>query len=184
MRAITALFKAATKAENFVFGVAVEMNFPSGFSRMNTSPYVIAINGNNFAGTGQLGTVSSVSEESSLTAKGVTLTLSGIDPAMVNIALSENPQGRSCKMWVCLFDANHALIADPYPVGVWRMDTMDVTMDKTATISLKAESVLADWSRPRVRYYTDGDQQSRWQGDVFFDQLAPNLDKEILWGRS
>jgi len=184
MRTLSNLFKAASKADNFVFGIAAEMDFPSGITRMNTSPYVISINGNNFSGVGSLGKVSSISEEASLTAKGISMTLSGIDPAVVNVALNDNPQGRACKLWVCLFDADHKLINLPYPVGTWRMDTLSIASGKTATITLKAESALADWDRPRVRYYTDGDQQARYPGDLFFEFLAPNLDKEILWGRT
>ncbi len=184
MRTLTQLFAAAAKSKNFIFGVAVEMDFPGGIVYINTSPYVINIGGNNFAGVGALGKVSSVSEESSLTAKGISLTLSGIDPATLGTALNENPQRRPCKMWVCLFDNNHIPIGNPYPVGTWRMDTMSISIGETATITLNAESALADWDRPRVRFYTDGDQQSRYPGDKFYEFLTPNMDKEILWGRT
>jgi len=184
VRTLTTLFKAAAKSDSFVFGVATEMQFPSGVVRLNTSPYTIQINGNNFSGVGALGAVSAVSEESSLTATGINLTLSGIDPTTLGAALNDNPQGRPCSLWVCLFDQNHLLIPDPYPVGVWRMDTMKVAIGNKATITLSAESALTDWERPRLRYYTDGDQQARYPGDKFFEFLAPNIDRTILWGRS
>jgi len=182
MRALTTLFKAASKSENVVFGFAAEMDFPSGFTRLNTSPYVIQINANNFVGVGALGSVGTINEEASLTAKGITLELSGVDPALVATALTENPRGRKCKLWVCLFDADHILINNPYPVGTWTMDTMSISTGDKARIALTAESPLSDWDRPRVRYYTDGDQLSRYPTDKFFEFLAINIDKEIRWG--
>jgi len=183
MRALTALFLAATKSDNVAFGFAAEMDFPSGFTRLNTSPYTIQINGTNFIGVGSMGTVSTVSEEASLTAKGVVLELSGADPALLTTALTDNPRGRKCKLWVCLFDTTtHTLVNAPYPVGAWTMDTITVTTGANAKISLAADSPLSDWDRPRVRYYTDGDQLSRYPTDKFFEFLAVNIDKTIKWG--
>jgi len=183
MRTLSTLFKAAAKTDAFTFGYAAEMDFPSGFTRVNTSPYTIQINANNFMGVGNLGSIGAVEEEATLTAKGITMSLSGIDPALVSTALTENPRGRPCKLWVCLFNnADHTLINVPYPVGTWRMDTLSVSVGDKAVLTLAAESPLSDWSRSRSRYYTDGDQLSRHPTDLFFEFLAVNIDKEIRWG--
>jgi len=183
-RTLTTAMKNASQAENFVYGVAAELDFSSGFVRCNTSPYTITIGGNTYAGVGNLGSVSVVEEEATLAAKGVSLQLSGIDPTLLSVALNDNYRNRAAKLWLCLFDSDHQLIADPYPIGTWRMDLMVVERGETATITLTAESPLADWDRPRLRLYTDQDQQSRFPGDKFFEFMPVNQDKEILWGRT
>ena len=183
-RSLSGFFTTASKADNFIFGIAAEMDFSSGPVRLNTSPYDITIDTFPFLGVGNLGTVSAIKEESSLTAHGINLMLSGLDPTLVGIALNDTYQGRTCKLWVCLFDDNHALISAPYPVGIWRMDTLTVDIGDEGRITLAAQSAMAAWNQSKPRYYTDGDQKNRYPGDLFFEYLAPNLGREILWGRS
>ena len=182
--ALTAAMITASQADNFVFGLAAELDFSSGMVRVNTSPYTLTIDGDSYLGVGDLGKVSPIDEEASLAAKGVSMQLSGVDPTLLSKALDEHYQGRAAKLWVCLFDDDHQLISDPYPIGIWRMDSMDVEHGETGTITLTAESPMADWDRPRVRYYTDQDHQSRYPGDKFFEMMPVNIDKEILWGRT
>ncbi len=182
MRNLAALMNTATKADNVTFGWAVELDFADGFVRLNTTPSEQTIEGNLYTGVGDLGTVSPINESSNLKVTGVNLTLSGASSALVTEALSSNYAGRSCRIFLILFDTNYAIIGTPYPVGTWRMDTMSLNMGSQSSITLTANSILADWDRPRVRYYTDQDHQGRHPGDKFFEFLAPNVERIINWG--
>jgi len=183
MRNLSVLLNTAAKAENVIFGWAVELDFADGFVRLNTTASDQVVGGNTYTGVGDLGTVSPIDEDASLRVTGINLTLSGASSALVTEALSSNYAGRSCRLFLILFDEAHGIIGTPYAVGTWRMDTMSLSMsDGKSAISLRANSILADWDRPRVRYYTDQDQQSRYAGDKFFEFLAPNVDRQINWG--
>ncbi len=57
-----------------------------------------------------------------------------------------------------------------------------LTIRETATIVVTAESRLIDWNRPRIRRYTDGDQQERFSGDLGFQFMSDASEKEINWG--
>jgi len=63
-----------------------------------------------------------------------------------------------------------------------RMDTMNIALGKTATITLTAESRLIDWSRPRIRRYTNADQQERFSADKGFEFVSDTVEIEIVWG--
>lgn len=73
------------------------------------------------------------------------------------------------------------IVADPAGPFVYRMDTMEIEAGSTATIVVRAESRLADWDRPRVRRYTDEDQQTLYSGDKFFEQVSTIQDVQILF---
>ena len=59
---------------------------------------------------------------------------------------------------------------------------MDIKLGKTATVNITAESRLIDWARPRIRRYTNADQNERFPGDKGFEFVSDTTDKEIVWG--
>jgi hypothetical protein len=63
------------------------------------------------------------------------------------------------------------------------MDTCDLEIGETATITLTIQNRLADWERPRLRRYTDEDQQSVYDGDLGLQFVAQMAEKTIYWGR-
>ena len=59
---------------------------------------------------------------------------------------------------------------------------MDIDVGATATITVNAESRLADWDRPRVRRYNHEDQQIDYPGDMGFEFVPQMATKELRWG--
>ncbi len=182
-RDITAPMVTASEAAVARPVLAAELDFASGFVRANSSPYTIVIDGNTYLGVGTLGKISAVQEGSELQAYGITLTLSGIPGELVSIALNEYYQGRSCRVLLALLDDNHQVIASPTVLWSGRMDTMDIELGDTATISVTAESRLVDWERPRIRRYTSEDQRAAYPGDKGFEFVPQMQEKELVWGR-
>lgn len=182
MRSMTPAMEAAVQAEIVSRTVAVEMDFPSGLLRVNGSPADFQILGNTYLGIGGLGAISATEESAELRAYGLTLSLSGIPRDMVAVALGQAYQGRRVTVWEVLFHTETwAVLADPVVVFRGRMDTMDVRMGEMATIIVKAENRLADWERPRIRRYTDEDQQQAHPGDRGFRFVSATAEKEIIW---
>jgi len=183
-RTLTSAANTAAQAEVVRPVSLVELFFASGYVRASSAPMDIVAFSNTFLGVGNLGSISSSGEGADLQARGISLQLSGIPSALVSTALDEDYQGRSCKVWMGLLDANHVLIADPVLMFDGRMDTMDIKMGETAIINVTAESRLADWDRPRIRRYTNEDQQTQFPADKGFEFVPQMVDKQLIWGRT
>ena len=78
---------------------AVELDFDSTPIRLWTGYGERTILGNIYTGGGSLLTVSGLEEASDLSAKGITLSLSGVPSTLVTLALSEPYQRRECKVY-------------------------------------------------------------------------------------
>lgn len=187
-RDLTSAANTAVQAEVVRPVVFVELDFSSGFVRANSSPYTLSFDADadmvdeDFLGVGGLGGISPISEGADTKARNISLTLSGVDPALIATTLTEYYQGRPCKVWNGFLDSGHKLIADPILVFWGRMDTMDVDMGETATITVTAESRLADWDRPRSARLTNEEQQARYPGDRGLEFVQQVADQEIRWG--
>jgi len=148
------------------------------------------INSQTYTGTGNLLTIDGLEEASDLSARGTTLTLNGLDSAIVSYALTEQYQGRLVRIY--------------WGVGTNTVEVFSGYMDKmtiqdsaeTATISLTVESRLIALERANVRRYTReshaGVRQRKWENDgnsgspaadTFFDWVTKLQDKQIVWGR-
>jgi len=179
---LTTAVANALRAENVPLVLFVELDFASGVMRLNTSGVNIVWNANVWTGAGALGSIEPIEEGNSLEARGVALSLSGIPAGIVTTALAEHYQGRSARIYVAPLDASHAIIADPVLRWAGRMDNMLVEMGQTATITVRCESRLADWDRPRVRRYNHQDQQAEYPGDLGFQYVEQMAEKPINWG--
>jgi hypothetical protein len=162
--------------------VFVLMDFSSGILRVNNSAQTVAWAGEDWLGVGHLGAIDAVSEGIGLEARGLSFQISGVPSANVAAALGTDYQGRDCKLWLAPLDDAYAPIADPALVFWGRLDTMDIELGATATITVSAESRLADWDRPRVRRYNHADQQIDYPGDLGFEFVEQMAEKELRWG--
>ena len=178
---------SATKAESKKLAEAkplllTKMQFDSGFVRLWGGRGPLDFNSETYLGVGDLGRISQVEEGVEQRAYGMTFELSGISASFVSLALSEELQNRKAEFWLGFFDNDYALVLDPALVFRGRMDTMDIQIGETATITVTVESRLIDWNRPRIRRYTDADQQERFPGDLGFQFMSDASEKEINWG--
>lgn len=181
-RTTTGAVDTALAGGNVPLIALVELDFPAQFLRLNNSAVTFAWNGYDWLGVGRLGAIDWISEGADLQARGLAMRITGIDPAAISIALGTQYQGRSCKVWAAPLTAAHAIIADPVLIFWGRMDTMDIDLGETATITVNAESRLADWDRPRVRRYNHEDQQIDYPGDLGFEFVPQMVEKQLTWG--
>lgn len=189
-RSIGAAVQAALEAAHVPLLVFVELDFSGGFVRVTNAPYAFEWNGYTWTGLGRLGGIEAVQEGASLEARGVALKLSGVplsgegDAENISIALNEHYQGRDARVWLAALDEQFRIIGDQKLVFLGRMDNMQIEAGRTATITLQAESRLADLERPRVRRYNNEDQQLAYPGDRGLEFAEQMVEKALLWGRS
>lgn len=187
-RDLTAAAQSASQAGVVRPVMLVELDFPSGFLRVNSTDRTITLDpggspsqAEDFLGVGRLGGVSTVGESSQLQASGVKLSLSGIPPAQIAAAF-ERAQGRPGRIWLGFLDQTYRLVIDPVLVFSGLIDDTTIDLGALAKVTLSVENRMIAWERPKVRRYTNENHQQRFADDKFFEFVNPTVEKELLWG--
>jgi hypothetical protein len=138
-----------------------------------------SIGGATYIGSGDILQISGLEEAADLSAKGASVTLSGISPSIMSLALGEPYQGRFVR--ILLGEASQSAYLEVFS-GL--IDKMDISHSgESVTIGLAVESKLVTLQRSNVRRYTSANHKLRYQTDTFFDTVSSLVDKEIVWGR-
>ena len=155
----------------------------------------MSFNSNVYTGVGTLGSIGTISEDSTVEAKGVQVSLSGIPSDVVADVLNETRVLGTCQIWLTLSEPNGAIISDPILSYQGMMDKPQMTDDgQTCSISINLENILVDLNRPCYRRYTNDDQQVDLQDtltrlslpsdtvDTAF-QFVPGVQERVtFWG--
>jgi len=186
---------------------AVELSFETSTLRFWSGLGEQVIGGDTYVGSGNMLAVSTIDETSEVAARGATLTLSGIPSELISLALQEPYQGRKCRIFFGVANANGELLLQengslvlnedgsalslaPNTENVMSeifsgyIDQMNIDEGAdTSTIAVGVESRLIDLQRPRVRRYTHESQKSRFPNDLGFEFVNDLQDKKFAWGR-
>ena len=184
-RPMTTAYTVAVTSAMLRPALFVEAHFVTGPIYVWTGLGTIEWNGQTWIGIGTLGTVSTIEEGSTVEAKGITLTLSGIDPTLIADVLGEFQVGLPAIVTLGLFDDTGTLIPDPVCCFSGKMDqpTIDVS-GPTATIAINCESRLVELNVAVDRRWTNEDQQVDFPGDLAFQFVNGIQDAQIYWGKS
>lgn len=178
-RAIPAAILTALAQPQVELFHALEMSFDSGTVRLWTGFGNRTIDGHTYVGSGSLLTIDGIEEAATLSAKGITVSLAGVDPAIISLALQEPYQGRAARVLFGTTDVD-----DFAEIFAGLMDVMTIEEDgTTARISLTIESKLVNLQRPNIRRYTSESHKQFYPGDSFFDYVEDLQDRDIPWGR-
>ena len=153
-----------------------------------------------FYGTSTLLAVSEIEETAQISARGASLTLSGVPSSVVALALSEPYQGRTAKIYFGLYNNTTSTVGTTFvtqdnatkvyfeslvEVFVGYMDQMKIEESgDTTTIQLLIENKLIDLERPRNSRFTSEFQKATYTTDKGFDFVESMQDLVINWGRS
>lgn len=160
-----------------------ELTFVSQTLRVWTGIGSITLAGQLWSGLGEFGRVSAVEETVDLRAAGATLQLSGVPADLIATVSTEPLQGRSARLLLVFLDAAGQPVGPPAVLFHGRMDTVEILDGAAeAVIALTVENRLRDLERPRLRRYTDADQQAAFPGDRGFAFVPALQELEILWG--
>jgi hypothetical protein len=163
----------------------VEAHFLSGPIYVWTGGCPFVWNDITWLGLGALGGISTIEESSDIEAKGVTLTMSGIDSTLLVDIMTEFQVGLPCIIRLGLFDETLTLIDDPIISWAGRMDQPTVDVDgTTSTITINCESRLLEMNTSVERRYTNEDQQIDYPGDRGMEFVSSIQDITIYWGHT
>lgn len=134
---------------------------------------------NTYTGSGNVMGISGLEEVSDLSAKSITITLNGVDSAIIAIALAEPYQRRLCRVYFGTDDTTAIEVFTGF------MNTMSIEdSGETSIVTLTVESKLVALERGSNRRYTHENHIARHPNDTFFSYVTALQDKEISWGRA
>jgi hypothetical protein len=177
-----------TNAENAHVEIVTfaALDLPSGVVRVHTRTGTITWGSNDYVGVGKFGAVSDVTEDAQLRPSGVSLTLSGVDAALITAAMTEKYHGRAVSVWQGFLNTTTlALVADPQLVFSGLMDYMSIELGQnTGSIVVSCEGELARWNRHNGALYTHESQQAIYPGDRGFDLVPFIQNRTIDWDKT
>lgn len=182
-RTMTLDAEADIAAGNVTGVLLVELEFPSGVVRFNASDVTVAWDGDDYLGAARCSGIEPVHETAAPVGQALNVRFSGIDTGYMSAILDDDWQDQPARMYVATYSQSTKQLTDaPTLVFQGAMDEPLVSMGETATIQVALENPMADWDRPRLRRYTDADQQARYPGDLFFEFVAETETRDIVWG--
>jgi hypothetical protein len=174
---------AELSAGNVSPAFLVSLHFKSGVAYVWSGIGPIAYGGNTYQGVGSLGEISAISEDSEISARGIVLTLSGIDRTLWADCMSDIQIGAPASVLFGLLTAGLQFIGSPYTIfgGIVDQPKISVGGD-TLSISLALENNLIDLKRASNRRYTAADQRLRYPTDIGFNWVEVLNDIALRWG--
>tara|TARA_R110000787_G_scaffold34563_3_gene89397 strand:- start:102 stop:680 length:579 start_codon:yes stop_codon:yes gene_type:complete len=187
-RDITSAFNTAITNQVVKPIMALELDFSDGILRLwnGYGNLTMTAGGSSqtFAGQGDMLSVTTVDESSTLSMSGVTITLAGIKSSLISTALGANYTNRNGSIYLGLFDTSNNVIADVYTLFKGKMDVLNIQEgEETSLITLNLESRLVTFEKPSNRMYTLEDQEVDFPNDIGFEFIPDLQDKEIIWGK-
>lgn len=165
--------------------ILFEGSFASGTVYVWSGYGDLSWGGNTYVGVGTLGAISSVAEASEVSAKGITVTLSGIPSDMISLVLSDVRQGAVGKVHMGFLNSSGVVIDDPILMFEGKLDIPSIQEGAdTSSITLSYESRLIDLQRARESRYTNEDQQRAFAGDLGCEYVASLQEFSVTWGKS
>lgn len=182
-RSLTTGMQNAITAQNMRPFFLIEAHFDSGDLNLWTGYGNLTYNSKTYIGTGSILAIAPIKESKTIEAIGTSFTLSGLDTAILQIAMNENYQDRPAEMYLGAFDDNWQVIVAPYLVFEGRMDVMPIQKSpENVTVTVTVENILVDLNKPIVWFYTPEDQGLFFTGDTGFDRVTGLQNKDIQLG--
>lgn len=184
MRDLTSEMQSAVAASEVAPILLFEGSFITGFVYAWSGYGNLVWNSKTWTGTGSLLGISDISENSDTAATGATVTLNGIPPELISLALQECKQGAMGKIYFGLLQ-NGAVLGNPIIMFEGKLDVPSIDEDgEISSITIAYESRLIDLERPRITRYTKEDQIRRFPLDKGFDYVPSIQEQRITWGRA
>jgi hypothetical protein len=184
MRSLSGAMSAAVAAGHVVMATLVKIAFPSGTIALNSSTHALTYDGTVYSGVGAgFGTISSV-EDRGGELPGLQFELLRVDALYIGLALddADEVQGSPISVYTALIDSSTYAIVGAELDWAGYADTMSISENgETASIVLTAESKGVDLLRGTPMVYNDADQQSLVPGDLYFQYVASQSDKPVVW---
>ena len=163
---------------------AVKAEFDSDDILVWTGFDDLTINSETYTGAGTLLSISDMEDTLDMKATGLSVALSGMDPDVLDAALTENYQNRDISVFMGFLMAGSNEVAGVLKVFAGRMVSLEIedTIDG-ATVNVSCENRLIDLERPSNLRYTSESQQFIDSSDTGLNRVQQLQDKQLAWGQ-
>ena len=164
---------------------AVKAQFDTETIRLWTGADSLTVDGETYEGAGTLLSVGDIEDTMEVKSTNLTVSLSGMDTTVMNLALSEDLHNRKIKLYMGYLMGGANESAGEIVMFSGRMTNVQITddADNGSTISINAENRLVDLNRPSNLRYTNASQMTINNSDTGFKYVQAIQGKELLWGR-
>ncbi len=183
MKSFTNEAMAAIEAGEAQVGGAVEIACVPPV-RVWTGEGTIPIAGQPYLGIGARGMAQVTGSAIGSAAESVVLTLSGIDPAALDLLAGEDLKGAPVTLWRLVFDSTGTIFLDAHVFKRGRVDTVS-TQDVPggeASIDVAVETGARGLGRRGGRMRTDADQRLIDKDDGGYRRVSFAGLKTLYWG--
>jgi hypothetical protein len=164
--------------------IFVEATFIDETVYMWTGIGSISWNGHTWMGLGGFLGITTPEDSSVVEAKGITLSLSGMDATLLPKALNEVVLGLPVMVYLALYDDTNTLIDTPIVAWAGRMDQPSFEVGGAeVSLAINCESRLIDMNIGVDRRYTNEDNQMDNPGDLGFLFVDSIQELTLFWGR-
>ena len=144
----------------------------------------LIINSETYTGAGSLLSISSIEDTLDLKPTGISISLSGMDSDVLNMALTENYQNRDISVFMGFLMGGSNEVAGVLKVFAGRMMSLSIDDEiDGATVGIEAENRLIDLERPSNLRYTAESQKFIDSTDTSLNRVQQLQDKQIAWGQ-
>lgn len=186
MRSMSTDMLAAIQAGQIYPAIFIQAQFATGTIYIWSGYGSVTWGGHTWQGVGSLLSVSGIEEGATIEARGISIGLSGIDPALLADALQEFKVGAPAVIYLGMFSGSPlALLSAPISCWAGQMDqaTIDVSAE-TATITVNCESLLILHNVAVDYRYTNDCQYQEYPGDIGLQFKASICNQNLYWGRT
>lgn len=181
MRTLAAPALSALSQPSVPMASLIKMVFTGGTVCFNTTGWTLAWGGDSYLAVGQLGEIQEI-DDSPGEVKGVSFSLSGVSSDAIALALVEPVQGKPLTIYTAIFNPSTYQIADASIEWAGKIDVFSIDENgETCALRVTAEHSGIDLLRPDVVRYTDADQRRLFSGDLGFQYVIDQSDKQIVW---
>jgi len=185
-RSSTAAFQAEIVKEQNQPIHLVEIHFdsPTGVQYLTDAFIPVVYNSNTYQPLGYFLGFSNIEETTDVQVSSLTLTLTGIDQVYIKHVLEETFVDRKVIIRKgFLSSTDDSLIANPIIIYQGNMNTPSITESgDMSTVSIEVANQFIDFSKTPGRF-TNSESQHLFYPDDKGYQYAPEIIKDIVWGR-
>ena len=164
---------------------AVKAEFDTETLRFWTGDTDITIDSETYSGLGQLLQISDVEDSLEIKSSNLTVSLAGMDSAVLNMALNEECQNRNITVLLGSLQGGTLVAQGVVTLFKGRMSNMTINDNPSgSTITMEVENRLVDLERPSNIRYTKESQKAIDSTDTCFNRVQNLQDQEIVWGRT
>lgn len=184
MRNLTSIISSAIDGKKLRPIYLIDIEIPSGAVYISSTTTNISANGNTYIGCGDLSSIGNINDSGELQSANLDIVLSGIPVEQMKSLKTSDIQGSEVNIYFGVLDSN--LMIDGNPSLLWTgiADTLTINYGKELSATVRCESEFIDWNRPRLRRYSDADQQAIYPGDKGFEFTPLMEDLDLEWGKS